>query len=100
MNQVSLPEARIFVCVNEKAPEKTACLRGEGEKCVLWLKEEIKRRNLDKKIWVTRTRCQGYCLPEGTVVSFEPTHRQFSSVKFEELAALFESELPRLIAMT
>ena len=88
-----MPAHRIFVCVNEKAPEKAQCLKGEGEKCVLWLREEVKKRGLSDKIWVTKTRCQDYCEPAGTALCFEPVHTQFSGVKVEDLAPLLEEFL-------
>ena len=85
------PQARIFVCINEKAPDKNQCLKGEGEKIVLWLKEEVKRRNIQNLLWITRTKCQGYCDPQGTAVIFEPGYELYSSVKFEDVPALFEN---------
>jgi len=91
------PRGRIFVCVNEKAPEKAQCLKGEGEKCVLWLREEIKKRGLTQEIWVTRTKCQSYCPTDGTVISFEPTHKQYSSVLFEDVPQLLEEFLSQIL---
>src|SRR5438067_1009758 len=90
MKPQKIPEGRIFVCVSEKAPEKAACLRGEGEKCVEWLKEELEKRGLGKKIWVTKTKCQKYCDSAGTSIIFEPSNKQYSAVKFVELPELFE----------
>ena len=40
MKKHELPLGRIFVCINEKAPEKSQCLKVEGEKCLKWLKDE------------------------------------------------------------
>ncbi len=97
MKKEDLPLARIFVCVNEKAPEKAQCLKGEGEKCVLWLRDEIKKRGLTDKIWVTRTKCQTYCSTDGTVITFEPIHEQYSSVVFEDVPKLFEHFLEQVL---
>jgi (2Fe-2S) ferredoxin len=93
MNVEQTPKGRIYVCVNEKAPGKAQCLSGEGEKCVQWLREEVKRRGLSDDIWVTRTKCQSYCTPNGTVISFEPSHKQYSDVRFEDVPALLEEYL-------
>jgi hypothetical protein len=90
------PQARIFVCVNEKAPEKAQCMKGEGEKCRAWLKEELVKRDLQSKIWVTRTKCQDYCEKNGTAVTFEPTHEQFSNVRVEDLPALLDEFVKKL----
>jgi len=90
------PQARIFVCINEKVPEKKQCLKGEGEKCLTWLKEEIKKRSLQDKIWVTKTRCQSYCDKEGTSVLFEPVHEQYSALLLEDVQRLFEEFLKKI----
>jgi hypothetical protein len=96
MKEETTPQARIFVCINEKAPGKTACLKGEGDKCVTWLKEELRNRQLSSRIWVTKTRCQGYCVPDGTSLLFMPTNKQYSSVKFEDVPRLLEGFLAQL----
>jgi (2Fe-2S) ferredoxin len=96
MRKETIPQARIFVCVNEKPAPKVSCLKGEGEKCVVWLKEEVKKRHLQDKIWVSRTKCQGYCHPQGTVVTFEPIHEQYSDVTFPEMQNLFEEFLKKI----
>jgi predicted metal-binding protein len=96
MKTNTIPMARIFVCINEKAPEKAQCLKGEGERILVWLKDEVARLGLKSKIWVTRTKCQGYCDPKGTVVTIQtpnatsPTHTidQFSDVVFDEAPGL------------
>jgi len=93
MKKQNLPLARIFVCINEKPSEKAQCQKAEGEKCAVWLKEEVEKRNLKGKVRVTRTKCLGYCEPEGTSIVFEPFHDQFSSVRFEDVPALFEEFL-------
>jgi (2Fe-2S) ferredoxin len=90
------PEYRIFVCINEKPAPKVSCLKGEGEKVVLWMKEETKKRGLDKKLWITRTRCQGYCQPEGTALLFEPAHEQYSAVTFEDAQKLYEDFVKKI----
>ena len=94
MRKEELPSFRIFVCAIEKAPGKAQCLKDEGEKCVTWLREEIRRLGLQEKVWVTRTKCQSYCAPEGTSILFEPSHKQYSGVKFEDLPALLKENLP------
>jgi len=96
MKQEESPIGRIFVCVNEKAPEKAQCLKGEGEKCVLWLREEIKKRGLMREVWVTRTKCQSYCATDGTVITFEPTHKQYSSVLFKDVPGLLAEFLSEI----
>ena len=96
MKREESPIGRIFVCVNEKSPEKAQCLKGEGEKCVLWLREEVKKRGLTQDVWVTRTKCQSYCPIDGTVVTFEPTHKQYSSVVFKDVPQLLEEFLSEI----
>jgi hypothetical protein len=93
MKEETVPQGRIFVCINEKAPPKVACLKGEGDKCVEWFKDELRKRRLSDRIWVTKTRCQGYCEPDGTAVLFMPTGKQFSSVKFEDIPGMLEEYL-------
>jgi len=87
---------RIFICTNEKAPEKAQCLKGEGEKCAQWLKEEIEKRGLKSKMRATKTKCLGYCDVNGASLIFEPTHEQYSDVKLEDVPKLFEAFLEKL----
>ncbi|MDZ4675888.1 MAG: hypothetical protein SGI74_00120 [Oligoflexia bacterium] len=96
MIKESSPQYRIFVCINEKPSPKAYCLTGEGEKAVLWMKDEVKKRGLDKKLWITRTKCLGYCKPEGTVILFEPSHEQYSAVKFADIQKLFEDFVSKI----
>ncbi|MCC6276815.1 MAG: (2Fe-2S) ferredoxin domain-containing protein [Oligoflexia bacterium] len=96
MKKEQLPKARIFVCVNEKPAPKESCLAGEGEKCVTWLRDELRARGKSTEIWVSRTKCQSYCSTKGTVVTFEPTHEQYSEVVVEDLKPLLDSFLEKL----
>lgn len=93
MKTQNLPEAHIFVCINEKAPEKSQCLKGEGERCVEWLKDQVEKRNLKGRLRVTKTKCLGYCDKEGTSIVFEPVHRQYSGVVLADVQKLFEEFL-------
>lgn len=77
----------------KRLQKKRNVLGEKGEKCVLWLKEEIKRRGLIQDVWVTRTKCQSYCTTDGTVITFEPTHKQYSSVLFKDIPGLLEEFL-------
>ena len=90
------PIGRIFVCVNEKSPEKPQCLKGEGERIAVWLKDEVQRRGLKSKIWITRTKCQGYCEPQGTVLTIQPTNEQYSEVILEDAKAILEKLIQKL----
>lgn len=96
MKKEQLPEARIFVCVNEKPAPKESCMKGEGEKCVTWLREELGKRGLSTRVWVTRTKCQSYCSQNGTAITFEPTHEQYSEVRFEDVPPLLDAFLAKL----
>jgi hypothetical protein len=96
MKREDSPIGRIFVCVNEKAPEKAQCLAGEGEKVVSWLRDEVNKRGLMQDVWVTRTKCQSYCATDGTVITFEPTHKQFSSVLLKDVPSLLEEFLSEI----
>lgn len=90
MNEENLPKSRIFVCVAEKEPGKAACLKGEGEKCAVWMKSEVDKRNLKPNLRITRTKCLGYCDPSGTSVITFPENRQVSGITFTEVQGLFE----------
>jgi (2Fe-2S) ferredoxin len=90
------PLIRIMVCVNEKPPHKAQCLLNEGEKIVVWLKDEVKRRDLKNLIWVNRTKCLGYCDPKGTAVVIYPSGEQFSDVKFEDAPLILEKIIKKM----
>ena len=96
MKKQILPLGRIFVCTNEKAPEKSQCRKQDGDQCLSWLKEQVEKRGLKGKVRVTGTRCLGYCEKEGTAIVFEPFHEQYSSLVFADLPPLFEEFLRKL----
>jgi (2Fe-2S) ferredoxin len=91
--QQSNPKSRIFVCCAEKDPSKAACKRGEGERVAADFKEELNKQGKSTSIWVTRTRCQGYCDPNGTAILFSATGKQYSDVTFEEAQELFKQNV-------
>lgn len=89
------PQGRIFVCTYEK---EGRCRIGEGEKCVSWLKDEIKDRGLKRKVAVTKTKCQGYCDKKGTSVTFASNRvfQQYSAMRLNDLISQTEEFLDNL----
>ena len=96
MKKQDKPKARIFVCINEKQPEKAQCMKGEGEVCLKWLKDQIEARGLKSKIKATGTKCLGYCDTTGTSVVLNPKGGEFCGVTRADLPQLFEEFLETL----
>lgn len=67
----------ILVCVNER--EGSNCKKVGGEELFFALKQWVKENGFSD-IWVTRTRCLGFCNDIGTTVVIYPDQKWFLQV--------------------
>ena len=77
------PEKHIFVCVNERQ-EGDCCSKVNGQEIFLRIKKEILSRGLGH-IWVTKTKCLGFCNPTGATVAIYPKQKLLTEVKLEDV---------------
>ena len=78
----------ILVCGNTKegADEKYCGNRGSAD-LLAELKEYVKEKGLQKKIWIVRSGCLDYC-GIGPIVCIEPEHIFYKGVTKEDLAEI------------
>ncbi len=84
----------IFVCVNEKEDKsKDFCNKVGGSDIYFKLKEAVAQKGLTGTVYVTRTRCLGFCNPVGTTIAIYPSGRWYHQVKLGEVNAIIDKEL-------
>ena len=71
MKPIETPElkAHILFCVNDREAPKVCCKKLGGEDLFYRFKKRVKSLGLSKILWVSRTRCLGYCNASGGVVA-------------------------------
>lgn len=83
------PKAHIFVCVNIRDdPHRDCCQRVGGEEVVQALKDWVNKESLRDKIWVSKSKCLGFCNPVGATVVVYPHQKWFMQVKKEDVASV------------
>lgn len=83
------PEKHVLVCVNERA-EEDCCKKVGGETFYFKLKEYIKLNGLSGRIWVTRSRCLGFCNPVGITVVIYPEGEWFTEVEEKDFERILK----------
>lgn len=85
------PEAHVFVCVNVRDDQtRSCCLRVGGEEVASALKEWIIAENLRDKVWVSRSKCLGFCNSVGATLVVYPQQKWFLQVTRESVPVLKE----------
>jgi len=82
----------VFVCTNERPPDRVCCKKAGGMDFYLKLKEKVKAMNLQGTHWISRSGCLGFCSSEGTTIAiFKPQKapQWFNQVKLEELDSIW-----------
>ena len=84
----------IFICVNEKDEKnQDFCSKVGGSDVYLKFKEAVAERGLISQVYVTRTRCLGFCNPIGTTIVVYPAATWYHQVKPEEVQDIIDKEL-------
>jgi (2Fe-2S) ferredoxin len=80
----------IFVCVNQRHTSKDmpCCHDVGGEELYIELKKYVMMKGYTGRVWVTRTRCLGFCNAVGATVVMYPDGRWFERVTQNDLEAL------------
>ena len=87
-------EKHVFICQNERPPENpTGCCKAKGSEEILNLmKEEIKRRGLNKKIRINKAGCLDQCAKGVSIVVY-PEGVWYGRVTKEDVQEIVESHL-------
>ncbi|NBW98178.1 (2Fe-2S) ferredoxin domain-containing protein [bacterium] len=67
--EINSCKVAVFVCTNERPPEKVCCKKVGGHDFYLLLKERVKSAGLQHSHWICRTGCLGFCNSAGTTVA-------------------------------
>jgi len=80
----------VFVCVNERGPEKSCCTKVKGQEIFRQLKEFVINNGLSNTIYVTRTGCLGFCNDVGTTIVVYPDKVWFMQTTPEDIEEIKE----------
>lgn len=83
----------VLVCVNEREPGKECCAAAEGAEIFFALKKWVAEKGLINSVWVTRTRCLGFCNAAGATVVVYPERVWFLETTMGELEKVKEEIL-------
>lgn len=86
------PTTHVLVCVNQrdKHADMPCCADVHGQDIYDELKKHVRETGLTGKVWVTRTRCLGFCNSTGATVVFQPQQLWFTEVTMDDVAQLKE----------
>ncbi|MEK6950057.1 MAG: (2Fe-2S) ferredoxin domain-containing protein [Nanoarchaeota archaeon] len=80
----------VFVCANDRGPEKSCCMNVKGYETFKALKEFVMQNGLAKDIWVTKTGCLGFCNDTGCTIVVYPDKVWFLQTTKEDLKKVKE----------
>lgn len=83
------PKLHILVCVNQRENE-SCCKNADGEKIYLKLKKFVNANNLSSIVWITKTRCLGFCNDEGTTIVIYPEGIWLKKIKEQDINKIIE----------
>ena len=86
----------VLVCVNQRDEGKSCCSNTGSEEVFFELKKWVGEKGLVGKVWVTRTRCMGFCNDVGATIALYPEKKWFLQTKMEDLDKVKESILDGL----
>ena len=77
MKEIGLkPLKHVFVCINDKQGD--CCINVGGMELFLYLKQFVMENGLTSKVWVTKTKCLGFCNNTGVTVAIYPEGKIFT----------------------
>lgn len=83
----------VFVCTNERPPEKTCCKKAGGMEFYQGLKQKVKESGLHHSHWICRSGCLGFCNSVGTTVAIFKADQNpiwLSEVTADQLETIWE----------
>ena len=85
-------EKHVFICINQRDPGKECCAAKGSEEMVSVMKEEIKKRGLNKKIRINKAGCLDQC-SKGAAMVIYPEGVWYGRVTKEDIHEIIESHL-------
>ena len=88
-------KVHILVCANERPPGGLPSCGGGGGAVFETLKAETLRRGWARTVWVTQTKCLGFCHRQGATLAI---YRPGASAEPEFLQGVTKQDVARLLA--
>lgn len=87
-------EKHVFVCINERKPDDPkGCCKSKGSQAIVEaMKEEIKKRGLNKKIRINKSGCLDQC-SKGVSMVVYPEGVWYGKVTMNDVTEIIESHL-------
>lgn len=87
------PKMHVFICINEQINDpKPSCAPRITEEDVKEIKLWLHQQGHTKDIFCTKTKCLGFCNPEGSVICIWPQRKFFKVQNKEEIKELIQKE--------
>lgn len=87
----------VLICVNKRENDpKPCCADVHGQEIYDEIKKFVKDNGLTGIVWVTRTRCLGFCNKVGATVVFYPEKLWLTEVTLDDVSRLIEYIQKRL----
>jgi predicted metal-binding protein len=89
------PKVHLFVCVNQRHPDHPtpSCRPTITPEQINKLKLWVSQQGLARDVYVTKSKCLGFCDPKFSVAVIYPKGRFVKYLKIEELKELIMQEL-------
>lgn len=80
----------IFICTNQREKTKgmPCCADVHGQEIYDEIKNYVKQEGLTDIVWVTRTRCLGFCNAQGATIVIYPQKIWLTEVVREDIAKI------------
>ncbi|MDO8526569.1 MAG: (2Fe-2S) ferredoxin domain-containing protein [Deltaproteobacteria bacterium] len=85
-------EKHVFICINQREEGKACCAAKGSEEILNVMKEEIKKRGLNKKIRINKAGCLDMCTKGAAMVVY-PEGVWYGNVTLEDVPEIIESHL-------
>lgn len=85
------PKKHVFVCTNDRGPDGTCCKNVKGVEIWAELKRWVMEQGKVRDVYVTQSKCLGFCNNEGANVVIYPDNKWFLKTKLEDLQEVKEN---------
>lgn len=85
-----LPLKHVFVCVNERDSSKECCMKVGGMNIYDKLKQFVAQNGLTGHVWVTKSKCLGFCNNVGTTIVIYPEQEFYTEVTEKDLEIIYK----------
>jgi len=78
-----IPRKHVIVCVNEREDDD-CCVDVGGLDLFAYLKEFVRINSLTGSVWITRSKCLGFCNNIGPTIVIYPEGKWFTEIRRED----------------